>query len=66
MRPLSPRLRGGVQEAADDGEQLRLVEQEGVVALVAVDLGERDARRRRRSAHARWRAIPRSGTASRW
>src|SRR6187455_3774002 len=38
------RLGGAVQEAAHDRQQLRLVEQEGVVALVGDDLGERDAR----------------------
>ena len=42
------RLGGAVEEAAHDREQLRLLEQERVVALVGDDLGERDARRRRR------------------
>ena len=45
MLPVKPaRPRGAVEEAAHDREQFRLVEQEGVVALVGDDLGERDAR----------------------
>ena len=44
----SPRaLPRAVEEAAHDGEQFRLVEQEGVVAFVGHDLGEGDARARR-------------------
>ena len=37
-------LRGRVEEAAHDGEQFRFIEQEGVVALVGLDLGEGHAR----------------------
>ena len=40
----TPRAAGPVEEAANDGEQFRLVEQEGVVALVGDDLRERDTR----------------------
>src|ERR1700746_3846050 len=36
------RGRRGIEEAADDLDQFGLVEQEGVVALVGGDLGERD------------------------
>src|SRR5664280_1883747 len=39
----APCLAGAVEEAAHDAEQFRLFEQEGVVALVGDDLGERDA-----------------------
>ena len=35
---------GALEEAAHDGEQLRLFEQEGVVTLVGDDFGERDPR----------------------
>ena len=37
---LAARLGGPFQKTADDGEQFRLFEQEGVVALVGRDLGE--------------------------
>ena len=37
-------LRGAAQEAAHGGDQIRLVEQEGVVALVGLDLDEGDRR----------------------
>src|SRR5450759_4082565 len=40
----APCLAGAVEEAAHDAEQFRLLEQEGVVALVGDDLGERYAR----------------------
>src|SRR5258708_24467126 len=43
-RRQAARLRGTIEKAAHDGEQLRLLQQEGVVALVGDDLGERDAR----------------------
>ena len=43
-RRQAARLGGAVQEAAHDREQFRLFEQEGVMALVGHDLGERDAR----------------------
>src|ERR1700722_8033190 len=42
-RRQAARLRGAFEEAADDAEQFRLVEQECVMALVGRDLGERDA-----------------------
>ncbi len=59
-------LRGAFQEAAHDGEQFRLVEQESVVALVGRDFGKRDAGAggiERMHDGARFRQ---SGTASRW
>ncbi len=43
-RRQAARLGGAFEETAHDREQLRLVEQEGVVPLVGDDLGERDAR----------------------
>src|SRR5450830_604791 len=47
LRRKATRLAGAVEEAAHNAEQFRLVEQEGVVALVGDDLGERDAGTRR-------------------
>src|SRR5215469_14009365 len=44
LRRQAARPGGAVEETAHDGEQLRLLQQEGVVALVGDDLGEGDAR----------------------